>query len=37
LGLKTHHAIIRNEVLFKRWIGGGLVLVSALGLLNLEF
>lgn len=35
LGLKTHHAIIRNERLFKRWIGGGLVLVSALGLFNI--
>ena len=37
LGLKTHHAIIKNEILFKRWIGGGLVVVSALGLMNLDF
>ena len=35
LGLKTHHAIIRNEIWFKRWIGGGLVIVSALGLWQL--
>jgi uncharacterized protein len=32
LGLKAHEAITRNDLLFKRWIGGGLVLVSALGL-----
>ncbi len=32
IGLKTHHAIMRNDLLFKRWIGGGLVLVSSLGL-----
>jgi len=36
LGLQAHHAITRNEILFKRWIGGGLVVVSALGLMNLE-
>lgn len=36
LGLKAHHAITRNEILFKRWIGGGLVVVSALGLISLE-
>jgi len=34
LGLKTHHAILRNDQLFKRWMGGGLAIVSALGLLN---
>jgi uncharacterized membrane protein YfcA len=32
LGLKAHDAIMRNDALFKRWIGGGLVAVSALGL-----
>jgi uncharacterized membrane protein YfcA len=32
LGLKAHNAIIRNDLLFKRWIGGGLVVVSVLGL-----
>jgi uncharacterized protein len=32
LGLKAHDAIIRNDLLFKRWIGGGLVVVSVLGL-----
>lgn len=36
LGLKAHHAITRNEILFKRWIGGGLVVVSTLGLLSLD-
>ncbi|WGZ95971.1 MAG: TSUP family transporter [Candidatus Thiothrix putei] len=35
LGLKAHNAITQNDALFKRWIGGGLVIVSALGLLNL--
>jgi uncharacterized protein len=32
LGLKAHQAIMRNDLLFKRWIGGGLVIVSGLGL-----
>jgi uncharacterized protein len=35
LGLKAHAAIMRNDLLFKRWLGGGLIVVSALGLLNL--
>ncbi len=35
LGLKTHNAIMRNDLLFKRWVGGGLVLISFLGLWNL--
>ena len=35
MGLKAHQAITRNELLFKRWVGGGLVVVSALGLWNL--
>lgn len=35
LGLKAHNAIMRNDLLFKRWVGGGLVLVSALGLWHL--
>jgi len=35
LGLKAHHAITRNDITFKRWIGGGLAIVSVLGLLNL--
>ncbi|NOT83675.1 MAG: TSUP family transporter [Methylococcaceae bacterium] len=34
-GLKAHAAIMRNDLLFKRWMGGGLVIVSALGLANL--
>lgn len=34
-GLKAHKAIIHNERSFKRWVGGGLVLVSVLGLVNL--
>ena len=32
LGLKAHNAIMRNDLLFKRYIGGGLVAVSVLGL-----
>lgn len=35
LGLKTHQMILRNDRLFKRWIGGGLVAVSVLGLWQL--
>ena len=33
-GLKAHLAITRNDVLFKRWVGAGLVVVSLLGLFN---
>jgi len=36
LGLKAHNLITRNDLLFKRWIGGGLVVVSSLGLWNLR-
>ena len=32
LGLKAHNAIMRNNLLFKRCIGGGLVIVSLVGL-----
>jgi hypothetical protein len=35
LGLKAHNAIMRNDLLFKRWVGGGLVAVSILGLWEL--
>ena len=35
LGLKTHNLIVRNDLIFKRWIGGGLVVVSILGLFEL--
>jgi uncharacterized protein len=35
LGLKAHNAIMRNDLLFKRWIGGGLIIVSVLGLAEL--
>lgn len=35
LGLKAHDAITRNDATFKRWIGGGLAIVSTLGLLSL--
>lgn len=35
MGLKAHQTITRNELLFKRWVGGGLVIVSALGLWSL--
>jgi len=36
LGLKAHEIIMRNDLLFKRWVGGGLVIVSGLGLWNLN-
>lgn len=36
LGLKAHNAIMRNDLLFKRWIGGGLVIVSSLGLWSIR-
>lgn len=32
LGLKAHNAILRNDVAFKRWMGGGVMMISALGL-----
>ena len=35
LGLKAHNAIMRNDLLFKRWIGGGLIIVSVLGLVEI--
>jgi len=35
MGLKTHQRIMRNEQLFKRWVGAGLVVISVLGLWNL--
>ena len=31
-GLKAHDAIRRNDVTFKRWMGGGVVVISVLGL-----
>lgn len=36
LGLKAHNAIMRNDLFFKGWIGGGLVIVSALALWNMK-
>ncbi len=35
IGLKTHDAILKNDQLFKRWIGAGLIVVSLLGLWRL--
>ncbi len=35
IGLKTHDAILKNDQIFKRWIGVGLILVSLLGLWKL--
>lgn len=34
LGLRAHEAIARDEVRFRRWVGGGLAVVSALGLVQ---
>ncbi len=36
MGLKAHDAIMRNDLLFKRWIGGGLMIVSSIGLWALK-
>ena len=36
LGLKAHDVIMRKDQLFKRWIGGGLIIVSSLGLWGLS-
>jgi hypothetical protein len=33
-GLKARQAINQNDLLFKRWVGAGLVVVSLLGLVN---
>jgi uncharacterized membrane protein YfcA len=35
IGLKTHEAILRNDVVFKQFIGAMLIVVSGLALLNL--
>jgi len=35
LGLKAHQVIMLNDLLFKRWIGGGLIIVSMMGLVEL--
>ena len=34
-GLKAHDVIMRNDLVFRRWVGGGLMLVSMMGLLKL--
>jgi uncharacterized membrane protein YfcA len=35
IGLKAHDSILQNDQAFKRWVGGGLMLVSLLGLWKL--
>lgn len=35
IGLKTHDALMRNDRLFRRWMGAGLAVVSLLGLWKL--
>lgn len=37
IGLKTHDYIIRNDVLFKRLLGGILILISTSGLVNIHY
>jgi hypothetical protein len=32
LGLRAHDVIVKNDALFKRWMGGGVMVISALGL-----
>lgn len=34
IGLRVHDAISRNDRVFKRWMGGGIALISVLGLLD---
>lgn len=34
IGLRVHDAISRNDRAFKRWMGGGIALISLLGLLD---
>ena len=35
MGLRAHSLIVRKDLVFKRWIGGGLIIVSILGLCEL--
>ncbi len=35
IGLKAHNKITQNDIVFKRWVGTGLVIVSILGLYKL--
>ena len=35
IGLRAHETISKNNIVFKRWMGGGLVIVSTLGLWEL--
>ncbi len=35
LGLLAHNKILSNQVLFKRWVGVGLIIVSLLGLMKI--
>ncbi len=37
IGLKAHHSIVKNDKIFKRWMGGGIAIVSVLGLSNQLF
>ena len=32
LGLRAHDTISKNDVAFKRWMGGGIIMISSLGL-----
>ena len=35
IGLRAHETISKNDIAFKRWMGGGLVIISSLGLWTL--
>jgi uncharacterized membrane protein YfcA len=37
MGLKAHQKIMRNNLLFKRWVGAGLLAISLIGLFNLFY
>ncbi|TCV90462.1 TSUP family transporter [Sulfurirhabdus autotrophica] len=35
IGLRAHETISKNDIIFKRWMGGGLVIISSMGLWGL--
>ena len=36
IGLKTHAKIVENDRIFKRWVGGALLLISSFGLIQIS-
>ncbi len=35
IGLRAHETISKNDIIFKRWMGGGLIIISSMGLWGL--